>query len=66
MQTALMLEHEGTVNPAVISKVFDDLDKSISDFEKTIDKHFIKFSSLFDRSKKKKTKERKRRKLGSK
>jgi hypothetical protein len=66
MQTALMLEQEGTVSSVMISKVFDDLDKSISNFEKTIDKHFIKFSCIFDRRKKKKTKKRKSRKTAGK
>ena len=66
MQTALLLEQEGIISSAMISKIFDDLDKSISNFEKIVDKNFIKFCDLFNQRKKKRTKKRKSRKSSSK
>lgn len=45
MQSALILESQGKLG-SKITDAFDELDKSLKDYEKVIDRHFRKFSRL--------------------
>lgn len=53
MQTALTLEHERLISSAGVSSIFKELDKTISSFEKVVNRNFIRLNDLIERRKKK-------------
>ncbi|MGB3480460.1 MAG: hypothetical protein WBB67_15030 [bacterium] len=54
MQSALILESQGKLGSKVINDTFDELDKSLENYEKVIDRYFKKFSRLLYGTKKSK------------
>lgn len=58
MQTALTLKKEGLISAAGVSSIFKELDNTISSFEKTVNRNFIRLNDLIER-KNKKVKKRK-------
>lgn len=54
MQSALILESQGKLGSKVINDAFDELDKSLENYEKVIDRYFKKFSTLLYGTKKSK------------
>ena len=57
MQSALILEYQGKLG-SEITDAFDELDKSLKDYEKVIDRYFKKFSRLLYGNKKSKQKKK--------
>jgi len=54
MQSALILESQGKLGSKIINDAFDELDKSLENYEKVIDRYFKKFSRLLYGTKKSK------------
>lgn len=56
MQSALILESQGKLGSKIINDAFNELDKSLENYEKVIDRYFKKFSRLLYGNKKSKQK----------
>ena len=58
MQSALILESQGKLGSKIINDAFDELDKSLENYEKVIDRYFRKFSRSLYGTKKSKQKKK--------